>query len=189
LLSPPDFRHTCEQHELDGYGWDEYDVRTGGRQTIHDPSNKLDLTTEFVKVPGGTHGGSWGVRIKGTPRADSTPDLKTTVVWYASLEGLGSLEVVDEGEAKGFEGDVKLKGQTLELGGFEITVTEGRGEHPHPRHLSYLDQPLDRTFVRSFQLPEEALWQTKREFFMKGFMKLGEVANQICGVKLSSSRI
>ncbi|KAF2810728.1 glucosidase I [Mytilinidion resinicola] len=159
------FRHTCEQHELDGYGWDEYDVRTGGRQTIHDPSNRLDLTTEFVKVPGGAHGGNWAVRIKGTPRADASPNLKTTVVWYASLEGLGSLEVVDDGEDTGFDGDVKLKGQTIELGDFDIKITEGSGEHPPPGHPSYDEQPLDRTFVHSFQLPEDALWQTKPILF------------------------
>lgn len=39
-----------------GYGWEEYDVRTGGKQVIHDQGNKIDITTEFVKVEGGTNG-------------------------------------------------------------------------------------------------------------------------------------
>jgi len=39
-----------------GYGWEEYDVRTGGKQVMHDTVNKIDLTTEFVKVEGGEHG-------------------------------------------------------------------------------------------------------------------------------------
>ncbi|OCK78107.1 glycoside hydrolase family 63 protein [Lepidopterella palustris CBS 459.81] len=160
------FRHTCEQHELDGYGWDEYDVRAGGRQTIHDPSNRIDLTTEFVKIPGGSHGGNWAVRIKGVPREDASPDLKTTVVWYAALEGLGSLEVDNEGgERLGFEEDVKLNGQTVELGNFEIKITQGEGDHPRATHPSYADKPLDRAIVHSFQLPEAALWQTKQVLF------------------------
>ena len=38
------------------YGWEEYDVRTGGKQVMYDTANKIDLTTEFVKVEGGEHG-------------------------------------------------------------------------------------------------------------------------------------
>ena len=168
-----DFRHTCEQHELDGYGWDEYDIRTGGRQTIHDPSNRIDLTTEFVKDPGGQHGGNWGVRIKGSPRDDASPDLKTTVVWYAALEGLGSLEIKSQDkDGLGIEGDVKLEGQTVELGDFDIRITAGEGEHPRPIHPSYAEKPLDRSIVHSFQLPEEALWQTKCELFLLNAQEL-----------------
>ncbi|KAF2180304.1 glycoside hydrolase family 63 protein [Zopfia rhizophila CBS 207.26] len=159
------FRHTCEQHELDGYGWDEYDVRTGGRQTIHDPANQIDITTEFVKIPGGQHGGNWGVRIKGTPRADAEDNIRTTVVWYSTLEGLGSLEADTEGDELGYEGDVVLKGRTVELGDFELKVSEGKGEHPHTGHPSYDEKPLDRTLVHSLQLPNEALWQTKPVLF------------------------
>ncbi|KAF2710732.1 glycoside hydrolase family 63 protein [Pleomassaria siparia CBS 279.74] len=160
------FRHTCEQHELDGYGWDEYDVRSGGRQTIHDPGNRIDITTEFIKFPGGQHGGSWGARIKGTPRADASPDLRSTVVWYNTLQGLGSLEVVNEEEGStGAEGDVLFKGQTVELGDFDVRITEGKGDHPKTGHPSYDAKPLDRTFVHSVSLSDEALWQTKAVLF------------------------
>jgi Glycosyl hydrolase family 63 N-terminal domain len=34
------------------YGWTEYDGRFGGKQVISDVQMKLDLETEFVKVPG-----------------------------------------------------------------------------------------------------------------------------------------
>jgi mannosyl-oligosaccharide glucosidase len=148
-------------------------VRSGGRQTIHDPANRIDITTEFIKFPGGEHGGSWGARIKGTPREDASPDLRTTVIWYNTLEGLGSLEVVGEGEGEdevGAEGDVVLRGQTMELGDFEVRIIEGKGDHPRPSHPSYDEKPLDRTLVHSAQLPEEALWQIKAVLFthMKG---------------------
>ncbi|KAK1912124.1 hypothetical protein P3342_009723 [Pyrenophora teres f. teres] len=165
------FRHTCEQHELDGYGWDEYDVRSGGRQTIHDPANKIDITTEFIKFPGGEHGGSWGARIKGTPREDAGPNLRTTVIWYNSLEGMGDLEVADaDPEEKGIKGDVVLKGQTNELGDFEVRITEGKGDHPVTDHPSYDEKPLDRTLAHSGHLPPEALWQAKTILF--GHLKI-----------------
>lgn len=141
-------------------------MRSGGRQTIHDPANRIDMTTEFVKFPGGEHGGSWAVRIKGTPREDARPDLATTVVWYNTLEGLGSLQVHQPNtDETGIPDDVVFDGQTPELGDFELRVTEGKGEHPHFDHPSYQDKPLDRTLVHSSQVPDDALWQIKAILF------------------------
>lgn len=161
---PRDFRHTCEQHEgMAGYGWDEYDVRTGGRQTIHDAGNSIDITTEFVKILGGTHGGSWGVRVKGTPREDAPARLISTVLFYAGMEGLGSLNVKNEKDNLGVEGDVVMEGNSNELGEFTLEVKEGleTNGHPPPNHPSYNDKPLDRSIVTSLQVPEENMWQAK----------------------------
>ena len=47
--------------------WTEYDPREGGVQVIKDGLNNVKITTEFLKVPGGDHGGSWAARIKGEP--------------------------------------------------------------------------------------------------------------------------
>ena len=148
-----------------GYGWDEYDVRQGGRQTIHDAGNQLDLTTEFVKFPGGEQGGSWGVRIKGVPREDAPEQLMTTVIFYASMEGLGRVGVSNEPSDLGYEGTVTFNGQTNELGDFTIDVTAGPDTNKHPprTHETYGNKPLDRTMVASFQVPEEAIWQTARK--------------------------
>ncbi|KAL4793457.1 glycoside hydrolase [Aspergillus venezuelensis] len=159
------FRHTCEQNEgMAGYGWEEYDVRKGGRETIHDAGNSIDLTIDFVKVPGGQHGGSWAARVKGVPREDALPDQPTTVVFYAGMEGLGSLEVATENDdPRGFEGDVKLKGYTSDLGDFSIDVTKGPKSNGYPEydHPSYEDKPLDRTLVSSMAVQPEHTWQTK----------------------------
>ncbi|MBK5650139.1 MAG: hypothetical protein I4N50_00800, partial [Rhizobium sp.] len=146
-------------------------VRSGGRQTIHDPANHIDITTEFIKFPGGEHGGSWGARIKGTPREDASPNLRSTVIWYNTLEGVGALEALggEDGEP-GSHGDIVLKGETPELGDFEVKITKGKGEHPETGHPSYEEKPLDRTFAYSGQVPDEALWQVKAVLFahMKG---------------------
>lgn len=148
-----------------GYGWDEYDVRQGGRQTIHDAGNKLDLTTEFVKFPGGQHGGSWGVRIKGTPREDAPAQLMSTVIFYASIDGFGRLAVANKPSDLGYEGTVSLKGNANVLGDFTVDITAGPDANRHPPHAheTYGSKPLDRTLVASFEVPEEAMWQTKRE--------------------------
>lgn len=153
-----------------GYGWDAYDPRTGGSQSIHDSGNGIDITTDFVKHPeAGPNGGSWSARIRGVPREDASPDLKTAVVFYVGMEGLGSLEVQDanaeDNEKLGFEGDVRIAGQTQDLGDFTISVLDVKGEHPVHKHPSYKTKPLDRTLVHSVQVPEEALWQAKAMMF------------------------
>ncbi|KAG0648184.1 putative mannosyl-oligosaccharide glucosidase [Hyphodiscus hymeniophilus] len=159
-------QHTCEQSDgMQGYGWDEYDARTGGQQTIYDAGNMIDIKTMFVKIPGGSNGGSWGTRVRGTVRKDGPPDLKTTIVFYTSLEGLGSLEVENEPDLMGYEGDVTLKGESEGLGAYRLTVTAGRGFHPVHSHPAYKEKPLDRTMVHSFSVPENILWQAKPILF------------------------
>lgn len=162
-----DFRHTCEQHEgMAGYGWDSYDPRTGGTQVIHDAGNAIDISTEFVKFPDhGSHGGSWGVRIRGSLRENSPEDVKTNIIFYTSVEGVGSLivEDADEGDnaEMGFEGDVKINGETPELGEFNFNIVNRYGGRPLHTHPSSDEKPLTRTFVHSVQIPEEAIWQAK----------------------------
>lgn len=147
-----------------GYGWDEYDVRLGGRQTIHDAGNMVDITTEFVKIPGGAHGGSWGVRVKGTPRENAPEHLITSMIFYAAMEGFGSLQVSNEPDDLGVEGTVRMEGSSNELGDFVLEVTEGPEEknvHPGPAHKSYASKPLDRTIVSSLQVESANIWQAK----------------------------
>ena len=150
-----------------GYGWDEYDVRTGGRQTIHDAGNSIDITTEFVKLPGGQHGGNWGVRVKGMPREDAPERLITSVIFYAAMEGFGSLQVGNEPDELGILGPVKLEGSSNELGDFSMEVTEGpdSNKHPPPMHKSYASKPLDRTIVGSLQVEDANIWQAKALVF------------------------
>lgn len=152
-----------------GYGWDEYDVRNGGRQTIHDAGNSIDITTEFVKIPGGQHGGSWGVRVKGIPREDAPARLMSTVLFYAGMEGFGSLSVQNGRDDLGIVGAIAMEGSSNELGNFQLQITEGpdTNSHPPPNHKSYEAKPLDRSMVASLQVPEGAMWQAKCTFIQK----------------------
>ncbi|KAF2427202.1 glycoside hydrolase [Tothia fuscella] len=173
------FRHTCEQNEgFAGYGWDRYDPRHGGIQTIHDAGNQIDITTSFFKdTSAGDKGGNWGVRIKGVPREDAPQDLKSTLFFYVASEGpkgmagiFNKLEAVgSEEELKnGYDGDVVLEGEQGELGEFRITIKGDAGSdnrHPTHGHPSGMDKSLDKTFVHSASLPEEVLWQSKPLLF------------------------
>jgi mannosyl-oligosaccharide glucosidase len=152
-----------------GYGWDEYDVRKGGRQTIHDAGNTLDLTIDFIKVPGGQHGGSWGFRVKGTPREDGSPDQPISMVFYTTLEGLGQLGVDPKtvSEDSPLEGDVRFTGYSSELGDFSIDVTDGPDSNEYFKHdhSSYYEKPLGHGIVSSAVMPQQHLWQAKGILF------------------------
>lgn len=191
-----DMRFTCEQHSgMASYGWDMYDPRTGGVQTVRDKGNGIDLETSFVKFgQDGSEG--WGARIKGTVREDAEPmvgsqngvanGLKTAVWFTVGVGGLGNLlQVRDltDGEDLGFAGDVVINGDTADLGEFSITITEPDGNsHPVHNHASYASKPLDRTFVHSVQIPEEAVWQGKRTLIhLSKFVSAGDadIDNQV----------
>ncbi|KAI1406522.1 glycoside hydrolase family 63 protein [Hypoxylon fuscum] len=163
------FRYTCEQNEgMAGYGWDEYDTRKGGIQHIHDAGNKVDITTEFVKIPGGGHGGSWAARIKGEPRDDAPPDLKTTVVFFITSEALGeTVDVAEGGDEHGFDDDVTFVGQSEALGKYKLAVTKGKGDHPRSEHPISAQRDLDKTIVQSLNFPAEHLWQAKAILFQQ----------------------
>lgn len=76
-------RHACDQADnLDSYTWTEYDPREGGVQVIRDSANNVKITTEFLKVSGGDHGGSWAARVKGEP---ITPGSRVQLITPAYL--------------------------------------------------------------------------------------------------------
>lgn len=150
---------------MHGYGWDEYDARNGGVQSLNDKGNKIDITTTFVKVPGGAHGGSWAARIKGKLRKDAPKDGKTMLFYYIAQEGDGELQVDDKGTDAGYEGDVTFSGESKTLGKYTMTVTKGTGKHPTSKHALAKQRRGDTTLVKSADLPQEALWQGKHAVF------------------------
>lgn len=160
------FRYTCEQGEdIRGYGWDEYDARIGGVQSIHDESNKIDLTTTFVKIPGGNHGGSWAARIRGELRADAPKNTKTMLFYYIAQDGEGELEAEGEGTEFGFDGDVSFKGSSKALGDYKLLITKGKGKHPKGGHELLKDRHGDTTLVMSSDATPEISWQGKAVVF------------------------
>ena len=45
-------RHSCEiGDDMASYGWTEYDGRLGGKQILSDRGMKIDIETEFIKIP------------------------------------------------------------------------------------------------------------------------------------------
>jgi len=167
VLTLIDFRFTCEQHAgMAGYGWEEYDTRKGGRQVIHDAGNKIDLTVDFVKIPGGSNGGSWAARINGALRDDAPPNHVTTVLFYAGMEGIGELGFAHEPQEQGIAGPVTIHGNTGELGNFDVEIVDGpNNKLPYKIHPSWDEKHLDVTLAQSFMAPPDQVWRGREIAF------------------------
>lgn len=168
-------RHVCDQgHEMKGYGWEQYDPRKGGRQVFHDQKEqKIELTTKFVKT---SDGKSWAIRVKGVP-AKGHEDALTTIVFYAGLEGNPAISQLilkrksDNHRIEGIDGDVELKGHSLELGDFDLSITENgdpKGEpNSYPRKSYHPEgkrfNPAGSRHV-SLNVPNDNVWQARDIF-------------------------
>ncbi|CAO3659074.1 unnamed protein product [Umbelopsis vinacea] len=169
-------RHTCEQGDnLHGYGYFKHDGRSFAFQKLKDPYTDIELTTEFIKIPGGRFGGEWGVRIKGTPLTEGTNPV-TNLVFYAGLEGEGGIDIVSKLKADGLKSPVKLEGDSPELGDFAIQFDEGPG-NVSPR--SGLQKDLTKTFYWGIQAPEDEMWKTKEFFLQKVYDSARERSSTI----------
>ncbi|EIE76170.1 hypothetical protein RO3G_00874 [Rhizopus delemar RA 99-880] len=135
-------RHACDQGDgIEGYGYHKHDGREFASQVIHDTPSNIKLSTEFIKIPEGKHGGDWGVRIRGVPINNEVPAV-TSVMFYVGIEGEGGIDIMNKLSKKGLESPVRLEGDTPELGDFEIQIVDG------PLN-SYLGQGIDQDLSRT----------------------------------------
>ncbi|KAH3670511.1 hypothetical protein OGAPHI_001026 [Ogataea philodendri] len=148
-------RHECRQEDqLDKFGWTKYDARIGGHEVIKDAQFKTQIDADFVK----TESGNWALRVKGKPE---NPDAKTSVVFYAGLEGEGELQYAGADEI--VEKDAKLVGYSERLGGlFEIDVTRGADDQ-YIKKQKVHEYGLDPSVTRhlSLTIPTGNVWRAK----------------------------
>ncbi|KAJ7470519.1 glycoside hydrolase [Mycena latifolia] len=165
-------RHACDQGDgITSYTWTEYDTREGGVQVIKDGPNNVKITTEFLKVAGGDHGGSWAARIKGEPM---NPDLasRPSLIFYFGLEGLGGIDMDTDEEENGLEGDVKFSGSTPELDDFTIRIVDGPDNTPTTRgnHADKFEERIGKTHFFGQPVPQGGIWQAK-ELILQNIIK------------------
>jgi mannosyl-oligosaccharide glucosidase len=140
------------------YGWSTYDTRDGGKQTIEDIQNKIDITTEFIKKSDGQSAGNWALRIRGTPRKDAPGNLRTVVVFYVGMESMDTCThcKLEASAQTGAEEDPSIHAANFwiehpELGtaGLHIPAsTDDTGRH-------------EAMVVKSMNVSEDKFWQAK----------------------------
>ncbi|KZT58943.1 glycoside hydrolase family 63 protein [Calocera cornea HHB12733] len=163
LSSFRNMRHSCEQGDnLRGYTWTEHDPRDGGIEVLKDDLNNLDLHVEWLKTHGGDHGGSWSVRISGKPLDPSRPSM-SSLIFYAGLDGFGSLEIDQEALTEVPEVPIVLTGRTPELGEFKMRIENGPDNSyvRRGRHWEDFVHKSDKTHVAGIVVPDGTVWQAK----------------------------
>ncbi|KAF9134810.1 Processing alpha glucosidase I [Mortierella sp. 14UC] len=141
---PDNIRHGCEERDgFEKYGWLKHDGRTFGTQELKDTRNNVELTTEFIKIPGGTHGGSWGARISGKPIRKGEP-MSISTLYYIGLDGEGQLNI----DSSNYDVRAPIGGHAKELGDFDISIVQTKGE----------EQP---THYTGAAIPPGSLWRAK----------------------------
>ncbi|KIJ27409.1 glycoside hydrolase family 63 protein [Sphaerobolus stellatus SS14] len=162
-LSVGQTRHQCDQGDgLDAYTWTAHDPREGGVEILKDGKNNVEITIEWLKVLGGDHGGSWAARIKGVPMDPERP-TRTSFIPYFGLEGLGSLDLENEEDDTGLEGQIALSGSSPDLGDFKIRIVE------HPDNKAVLSgafeddfhDTIGRTPYLGINLEDDTVWKAK----------------------------
>ncbi|KAG0246517.1 Processing alpha glucosidase I [Mortierella sp. GBA43] len=111
-------RHECQVSDgFEKYGWLKADGRTFGIQQLRDTSNNVEIKTDFIKVPSGDHGGSWGARISGKPIDEGKP-MTIAALYYIGIDGEGHLTL----DNFGVQSPVTLEGSAKDLGEFEFVL-------------------------------------------------------------------
>ncbi|KAJ3025693.1 UNVERIFIED_CONTAM: Processing alpha glucosidase I [Siphonaria sp. JEL0065] len=156
-------RHTCEQGDkLEKYAWLEHNGRNFGSQTIEDGANNVLIKTEFVKVPGGKHGGEWSVRISGTP-IDEDKETAIAMYFYTALTSDGSLNLLNTASAKKGLTQVQLNGNVPSLGRFSLFIDDDLdNSEPDSTKNEFRNlADLSRTQYAAFNVPIANTWKVK----------------------------
>ncbi|EIM90479.1 glycoside hydrolase [Stereum hirsutum FP-91666 SS1] len=170
-------RHACDQGDnLNGYTWTTYDAREGGVQVLNDGYNNVKITTEFIKVPGGKHGGSWAARIKGEP---INPDKisRTSFIFYAGIEGFGGLDMETDEDENGIDGPIEFSGSTPDLDEFKLRIVDGPDNHYVSDGMFAKDYAnrIGKSHFGGYNLPPGDVWQAK-EYIMRDIVQYGTAA-------------
>ncbi|XP_059326957.1 mannosyl-oligosaccharide glucosidase [Ammospiza nelsoni] len=125
-------RHTSEQNDgVSRYGWLMHDGENFGVQEIRDEG--LLLRTEFVKQPGGDHGGDWSWRVTAKMEGKGPAPL-LSLFFYVATDGQGTLRPVLENGTR----LAAVAGMAEELGDFTLTFLLPTGEGGEgPKYASY----------------------------------------------------
>ncbi|GAA5904067.1 hypothetical protein JCM6882_003816 [Rhodosporidiobolus microsporus] len=158
-------RHEADQRDGLNYFFTEHDGRSAGKEVLKDPKNNVELTVDFLKVPG-EKGGSWAVRIEGKPLREDRVSRITLLNYFANDGPLSYLQLENQLDDQGLEGPVTLKGSTPGLGDYSIRIEdhENNDEVEGGPHASDFGDRLHRTQFLGLPVPQGHAWQAKNAF-------------------------
>jgi mannosyl-oligosaccharide glucosidase len=139
---------------MEGYGWNAYDTRFGGSQTLHDKKLHLDLDTDFIKVGDGER---WAVRVTGTPRPGGSDKPNTVIIFHVAGEAVAPANAAsficvnpNSGSQNEEIQEPACQGNIPPLKPFKFRVVSD------PRNIM-----KSQIAVNSLQISKDRLWQAK----------------------------
>lgn len=129
VASERKLRHTCEQDEVQRYGYTEHDGEAYASQPIVDRENGLELQTSFVKADAPEAAGAWAARIEGKLLPGQSKGAPQTVIFYLGIDGDGGgasrLSVASERPTFTPGAGTHVSGEVDGVGRFSL-LAEGR---------------------------------------------------------------
>lgn len=122
---PPDLRHWCSQDDrLKGYGWTHHDGTNFGVHEVED--SNFVVKSEFLKRPGGDHGGDWTARIKLLPKETGKQEKQVASLFlYMSLESnAGFIAATRVGDRM-----TAIRGRSDDIGSFQLSFRVDKQTH------------------------------------------------------------
>ncbi|CDO94668.1 unnamed protein product [Kluyveromyces dobzhanskii CBS 2104] len=157
-------RHFVEQGDkLDKYGWVWYDPRIGGKETITDSENNLQLNFTFVKSHSGEN---WAVQVEGDV-IDRSKKAAESIVIYMKQNGKEDSSCFLEQDLNHARthNTLSFKGFSNELKGYTVSFANENSEF-YKSSIPPLTHDTNPSIpsIFSMNVPDDQLWKAKDIF-------------------------
>lgn len=166
----PNLRHQVDMNDnLEKFSWVAYDPRVGGKETIIDHENNINLTISFVKSHDGKN---WATRIDGEA-IDPNKKTAISIITYMN-QNIGAN--TKSKKTKPYlklnkpilNNDLEFSGYSSELDKYSINFTDNFGSYFEESSLPTMEiapgSDSSKTSHVSLTIPDEEVWKAKDVF-------------------------
>ncbi|CAL9734143.1 mannosyl-oligosaccharide glucosidase [Monosporozyma servazzii] len=165
----PNLRHQVDMNDkLEKFSWVAYDPRIGGKESIIDHENNINLTISFVKSHDGKN---WATRIDGKP-IDPNKKTAISIITYMN-QNVGTTNPKNTKPYlklnKPISNDeLEFSGYSSELDKYSISFKDNFGTYFQNSSLSTMEiapgSDCSKTSHVSLTIPDEEVWKARDVF-------------------------
>ncbi|CCK70114.1 mannosyl-oligosaccharide glucosidase KNAG_0D03680 [Huiozyma naganishii CBS 8797] len=154
-------RHQVDNGEnLKKFSWEQYDPRIGGRESIIDEENNLNLTVSFVKTDDFKN---WVVRVNGSALDPTKEGAASMVVYMNQNSGAKNQDSSYLSLRQQTGNNLQFEGQSGELGRYQVSINDNKGSYFHNESLNTMETASGADCSKvshvSMTVPDEEIWQ------------------------------
>ncbi|CAL9728891.1 mannosyl-oligosaccharide glucosidase [Monosporozyma unispora] len=165
----PNLRHQVDMDDkLEKFSWVAYDPRIGGKESIIDHENNVNLTISFVKSHDGKN---WATRVEGKPIDPNKKTAISIVTYMTQNVGSSSAQTI-----RPFlklnkvisDNDLEFNGYSPELNRYSISFKDNFGNYFQNDTLPTMEIvpgcDSSKTSHMSLTIPDEEVWKARDVF-------------------------